>query len=105
MGHILSPARTRDGSLMQELVQASLRHLPSGGPAIHPVAEDAAAEAAADDPRGGKRGKGAKPVHMGRAERESLADALLRCLPNYGLLDHACRPGLSCIFANLCAGN
>lgn len=96
----LSSARTRDCSLTQELVQASLRHLPSGGAAIHPVAEHAAAEAAADDLRGGKRGKRAKPVRMGRAERESLADALLRCLPDYDSLDHPCRPGLSCIFAH-----
>lgn len=101
----LSSARPRDGSRAQELVQASLRHLPSGRAAIHPVAEDAAAEAAADYLRGGKRGKRAKPVHMGRAERESLADALLRCLSDYGPLVHPCRPGLSCIFANLFAEN
>ncbi len=101
----LNLARKRDGSLTQELVQASLGDLPSGGAAIHPVAEDAAAGAAADDLRGGKRGKQVKPVHMGRAERESLADALLRCLPDYGPVDHPCRPSLSCVFANSFAGN
>lgn len=63
----------------QELVQASISL--ASRKSIHPVSEDAVAEAAAvaaTGKGGGRSGRRPKPVHMGRAERESLADALLR---------------------------
>mmetsp|Transcript_4643 Transcript_4643/g.13342 ORF Transcript_4643/g.13342 Transcript_4643/m.13342 type:complete len:1521 (-) Transcript_4643:659-5221(-) len=63
---------------LEELVQASISL--ASRKSIHPVSEDVAAEAAAvaaTGKGGGRSGRRPKPVHMGRAERESLADALL----------------------------